>query len=156
MSAVLEPLPGLTSPGAAEGPQAPEVVERAQRRRLMRDPTVWSIELARFFFYVCARVIAIPWLLVWPAVVFWILWVSGGFEFAQVSVALQFRVGAPIAWTYVIGATLHSLTTIGWRPYETEVDRRLEAYMMRWYAGRRWLERNTCPISSAPAKWTPR
>ncbi|MGH7484218.1 MAG: hypothetical protein ACREMY_01270 [bacterium] len=126
-------------------PQAAEVVERAQRRRLMRDPQIWGIELARLFFYVCARIIAIPWLLVWPAVIFWILWVAAGFDVTEVGYALQTRLGAPIAWTYVIGATLHSLTSIGWRPYQSEVERRLEAYMLRWYASRAWLERNAHP-----------
>lgn len=142
MAAVLKPLPCNVSAEHQIYVADAQSVELLQRRKLLRDPSVWAMEFVRLLFYVLARVIAVPWLLIWPAVVFWVLWVSVGFDAAQVGLLLQDSIGPQIGWIYVIGASVHSLTAIGCRPYESEVERRLDAYMLHWQARRGWLMRN--------------
>lgn len=115
----------------------PQDVERDARRTLLRDPKVWRIELLRISAYLFGRVLAVPWLLVWPALVFWLLWARAGFDLGQIGHDGQAASWAWMAWIYGLGATLHSLTVLGVRPYESEVERRLKAYMDFWHARRR-------------------
>jgi hypothetical protein len=104
------------------------------RRELRRDPGLWAIELTRLTVYIIWRLFALPWLLIWPAVVLWLMWYLGGYDLTHVGHLLQEPLESRWLWTYVTGAAFQTLNTLGANPYESEFERRLLVFEQQAYA----------------------
>lgn len=108
-----------------------DVAAEIKRHALERDPRVWAVEAWRIGGFVLVRVLIIPWALIWPAAIAWIrLCVSDG----NLNAALEGPVGWGLLGLYLVAASLHSATVWSRWEYESEVSRRLAAYMTHWHA----------------------
>lgn len=106
-------------------------VRLAARRKWLRSPAMWMMEALRFSLYLVGSVV-VPWLLVWPAIILWVLIIANIGDVRLTATALLSSLDQELVWAYFIGATMHSLTLFGARPYAREIDRRVEAAFSSW------------------------
>jgi hypothetical protein len=127
-----------------------EVSRMSKRLELVRSPTYWAVEAIRFAWYLIGSVLVVPWLLVWPAVVGWAAWLMAGGDAAAALRLLRADFPEVIAWFYVFGAAAQSLTVLGTRPYESELQRRLQAHEFSWRNDRERARRGIPPREGGP------
>ena len=140
MATVLEPFRASPwAPARAIRAEAQRVAE-VKRAQLRRTPSVWMVDFLRRALFIGTRVVAVPWLLIWPALIGWVRIIAAH---GELGTGLSTPLNTTLLAVYGLGALLHSLTVLAHWRHESEVARRLDAYMLHWPANER-RHRNPC------------